>query len=61
LSELEVETKVAVEKTEDSVEEVKSEEVVEEKSKNQPETKKKALKNGELLIFTVVIITQLFT
>jgi small subunit ribosomal protein S11 len=48
LSELEVETEVAVEKTEDAVEEVKaeeavevkSEEAVEVKSKNQPETKK---------------------
>ena len=40
MSELEVETEVAVEKTEDAVEEVKSEEAVEVKSKNQPETKK---------------------
>ena len=40
MSELEVETEVAVEKTEDVVEEVKSEEAVEVKSKNQPEAKK---------------------
>jgi len=40
LSELEVETEVAVEETEGSVEEVESEEVVEVRSKNQPETKK---------------------
>ena len=48
MSELEVETAVAVEKTEDTVEEVKSEEAVEVKSeeavevktKNQPQTKK---------------------
>ena len=40
MSELEVETEVAVEETKDVVEEVKSEEAVEVKSKNQPETKK---------------------
>jgi len=40
LSELEIETEVAVEETEGSVEEVESEEAVEVRSKNQPETKK---------------------
>ncbi|MDF2421535.1 MAG: 30S ribosomal protein S11 [Nitrosopumilus sp.] len=40
MSELEVETEVAVEETEGSVEEVESEEAVEVRSKNQPETKK---------------------
>lgn len=40
MSELEVETEVAVEETEGSVEEVESEEAVEVTSKSQPETKK---------------------
>lgn len=40
MSELEIETEVAVEETEGSVEEVESEEAVEVRSKNQPETKK---------------------
>ena len=44
MSELEVETEVAVEETKDVVEEVKSEEAVEVKSKNQPETKKEGPK-----------------
>ncbi len=70
MSELEVETEVAVEKTEDAVEEsveVKSEEAVEEKSKNQPETKKEGPEKwGIAHIYssynnTIIHITQLFT
>ena len=55
----ETEVEAPVETTEAVVEEETTEAVVE--TKNQPETKKEGQKNGELLIFTVVIIIQLST
>ena len=66
MSEIEAEIQeVPVEKTEAVVEETKDVEEVETESvKNQKlnqRQRKKVLKNGELPIFTVVIIIQLFT
>ena len=58
MSEVETE-EIPIENAESSTEEIKSEADVE--IKTQPETKKEGLKNGELLIFTVVITIQLFT
>ena len=59
MSEIEAQVEAPVVETEAVVEDQETEAVVE--TKNQPETKKKAQKNGELHIFSVLSIIQLFT